>query len=219
MELKVGSLQVQRFRALRDVQIDGLGRVNLLTGRNNTGKSSLLEALRILAWEASPSVMHDILRFREEDVGSAELSRSVNAGCHGLSSCPGKPPMRWLVLLLLLATGCGPSTAVAIKGQVTFDGLPVDQGSITFVPTSEGKKLAAAIVGGQYEIPLDREAKPGTYRVEVSWSKKTGRTLPSADPGFTHEETREAIPAQYNTASTLTREIIAGENVVDFKLP
>jgi AAA15 family ATPase/GTPase len=71
MDLKIGTLDIQRFRALRQLKIEGLGRVNLLTGRNNTGKSSVLEALRILASDASPSVLHQILRFREADIGAA----------------------------------------------------------------------------------------------------------------------------------------------------
>jgi hypothetical protein len=72
MKPKIGTLTIERFRALRQLSIQGLGRVNLITGRNNTGKSSVLEALRILASDASPSVIYNILRFREEDVGEVE---------------------------------------------------------------------------------------------------------------------------------------------------
>lgn len=46
MPPRFGGLELQRFRAFRDMRIDGLGRVNLITGRNNTGKSSVL-ALRM----------------------------------------------------------------------------------------------------------------------------------------------------------------------------
>ncbi len=67
MEPKISSLAIQRFRSLKDLKIEGMGRVNLITGKNNTGKSSVLEAIRILASEASPYVISDILRFREED--------------------------------------------------------------------------------------------------------------------------------------------------------
>ena len=50
------------------------GRVNLITGRNNTGKSSVLEAIRMLASDASPSVIYDILHLREEDPKEVEDS-------------------------------------------------------------------------------------------------------------------------------------------------
>lgn len=66
MGLKIQSLSIKGFRTFRELKIDGLGRVNLITGRNNTGKSSVLEALRILASDASPYVINDILRLREE---------------------------------------------------------------------------------------------------------------------------------------------------------
>jgi hypothetical protein len=69
---RIATLSVERFRALRHLTIDGLGRVNLITGRNNTGKSSVLEALRILASDASPAVINAILRYREEDIGEPE---------------------------------------------------------------------------------------------------------------------------------------------------
>ncbi|OGV58282.1 MAG: hypothetical protein A2X45_12895 [Lentisphaerae bacterium GWF2_50_93] len=72
MKPKIATLTIERFRALRQLRINGLGQVNLITGRNNTGKSSVLEALRILASDASPSVINNILRYREEDIGEAE---------------------------------------------------------------------------------------------------------------------------------------------------
>ncbi len=81
MKQKISKLNIERFRALKQVKIDGLGRVNLITGRNNTGKSSVLEALRILASDASPSVIYDILRFREEDIGDTDdTARSSDDG-------------------------------------------------------------------------------------------------------------------------------------------
>jgi len=72
MKPTFGALSIERFRAFRHLKIEGLGRVNLITGRNNTGKSSVLEALRILASDASPSVIYDILHFREEDPRETE---------------------------------------------------------------------------------------------------------------------------------------------------
>ncbi len=72
MELRIGTIVIERFRAFRELRIEGLGRVNLITGRNNTGKSSVLEALRILASDASPVIISNILRYREEDISEPE---------------------------------------------------------------------------------------------------------------------------------------------------
>jgi hypothetical protein len=79
MNPKIATLSIERFRALRSLKIEGLGRVNLITGRNNTGKSSILEALRLLASNASPAVISSILRYREEDMGEIDdLGRPVD---------------------------------------------------------------------------------------------------------------------------------------------
>lgn len=42
------SLRIQNFRQFRDLQIDPLRRINLIAGRNNSGKTALLEALYLL---------------------------------------------------------------------------------------------------------------------------------------------------------------------------
>ena len=116
--------------------------------------------------------------------------------------------------------GCGGSdNRMSVKGKVSLDGEVVDRGSIVFLPTAGvGTKAAAAIEAGEYVVPAEEGLRPGTYRVEVSWSKPTGRKVASADPGMMMDETREAIPAKFNTASTLTAEIAAGENTQNFPL-
>ena len=88
MEPKIGSLTIEGFRAFRQLKVEGLGRVNLVTGRNNTGKSSVLEALRILASDASPTVIAGILRFREEDLGDTQEATQAleEEGSFSLSS-------------------------------------------------------------------------------------------------------------------------------------
>lgn len=64
--LRINSLNIEGFRAFRSLKIPALGQINLITGGNDTGKSSILECLRILASDASPSVLHNILTCREE---------------------------------------------------------------------------------------------------------------------------------------------------------
>lgn len=42
------SISIKNFRLFQDLKIDSLNRVNLITGKNNSGKTSLLEALCLL---------------------------------------------------------------------------------------------------------------------------------------------------------------------------
>ena len=66
MASRIESLKLERFRAFRALSVDGLGRVNLIIGKNNTGKSSLLEGLRTVATDAAIETLRDMLRYREE---------------------------------------------------------------------------------------------------------------------------------------------------------
>ena len=45
----LNSLKIKRFRALEDFSVAKLGRVNLIVGKNNSGKSTVLEAVQIYA--------------------------------------------------------------------------------------------------------------------------------------------------------------------------
>lgn len=45
----LNSLVIKNFRMLEDFKVEKLGRVNLIVGKNNSGKSTVLEALRIYA--------------------------------------------------------------------------------------------------------------------------------------------------------------------------
>lgn len=70
MSTVISKLRVARFRSLQDVAVGPFARVNLITGKNNAGKSSLLEAIRILVTEGAPSTFYNILNYREEAGGS-----------------------------------------------------------------------------------------------------------------------------------------------------
>lgn len=60
------SLEIQNFRALRHLKIERLARVNLIVGKNNVGKTSLLEALWLYAQRGSWSAIWDLLEQRDE---------------------------------------------------------------------------------------------------------------------------------------------------------
>ena len=65
-------LSIRGFRGIVDIHIPQLGRATLLTGENNTGKSSILEALRLHTQNAEPRVVYSILESREEYTRGAD---------------------------------------------------------------------------------------------------------------------------------------------------
>ncbi len=131
-----------------------------------------------------------------------------------------------LGLLACLCCGCGkpagPYQRAAVEGTVTLGGQEIEQGSITFYPTGDTRGMVAGgpIQGGRYSISAGQGPVVGLNLVKINASRKTGRKVQDAfgDPGKLMDETEEAVPEQYNTKSTLVREVKFGKNVFDFQL-
>jgi AAA domain, putative AbiEii toxin, Type IV TA system/AAA domain len=60
-------LIIDGFRCFREMEIPALSRLNLITGRNNSGKTALLEALWLLARNGDPVVTQGLNMFRGVD--------------------------------------------------------------------------------------------------------------------------------------------------------
>lgn len=73
----ISSLLIEGFRGLPCLKLTGLGRVNLITGRNNTGKSTVLEALRILASKGQFKIFLQLLQDREQDIGENDDNSTI----------------------------------------------------------------------------------------------------------------------------------------------
>jgi hypothetical protein len=105
-----------------------------------------------------------------------------------------------------------------LEGEVTFDGQPVDVGSIAFIPTGKGRHSGGVITDGKYAVPEENGANAGTYRVEIRWLKRTGRQLRDPESGEMYDERREALPEKFHTNSELTVEVPLPKNRHDFHL-
>ena len=60
------SLNIKNSRALADFEVPRLGRINLIVGRNNGGKSAVLEAIRVYAGHANKALLEGIARSHDE---------------------------------------------------------------------------------------------------------------------------------------------------------
>src|SRR5262249_22394703 len=61
----LNSLLINNFRLFKHLKVDSLSQVNLFVGKNNTGKSCLLEAIQLYASNANVGVMLDIVSARD----------------------------------------------------------------------------------------------------------------------------------------------------------
>lgn len=123
------------------------------------------------------------------------------------------------VLVLGAILGCDGSSA-SLSGKVNFEGKPVDNGSIRLDSIGDTKGLPAAspIQAGQYAILASAGLVPGEYRVTISASRDTGKKRLDRESGQQVPVIQQIIPEKYNSASTLTVKLKAGENTEDFEL-
>lgn len=133
---------------------------------------------------------------------------------------------RFAVVLGLLSTlGCGSGErlGVAVSGKVTFNGEPLKDGAIAFIPQpgTEGPTAGASVVDGRYSIPRAGGPFPGKYRVEINAFREVrkankqelGGAMFGRDPsefGLKPEANairENVIPARYNQESQLSAEV------------
>lgn len=114
----------------------------------------------------------------------------------------------------LLLAGCGKS-APAVNGTVTWDGAPVEEGTISFAPSDgKGASSGAAISAGKYRVAGQAGLTPGKKTVSIQAVRKTGKKIPAGPPapaGTTVDET-------VRLAGTDSCEIVPGDNQRDFQL-
>ncbi len=119
----------------------------------------------------------------------------------------------WLSVLALLAFGCGPSgpKTCDVRGSVTFDGKPIKDGSIVFVPTDP--KLGAE-GGGIKEGRYQARAKEGRNKVQI--------TALDIGPNTVYVEgnpiASNFIPERYNERTELEVEVESDNTEFDFDL-
>ena len=62
----LSSFEIKQFRGFSQLRIEKLANVNLIIGRNNVGKTMLLEALRLYAVGGDPMAIVEMLEDRED---------------------------------------------------------------------------------------------------------------------------------------------------------
>lgn len=128
-----------------------------------------------------------------------------------------------LLFLGALGAGCGKRdfNRGSITGEVKLDGKLLKQGSILFTPFdgSKGTVTGGMIENGRYRLSQADGPTVGWNKVAIRARRKTGKKVPNVfAPDQMIDESVDAIPPRFNSASTLKVEIKPGDNTADFEI-
>lgn len=129
-----------------------------------------------------------------------------------------------LAIFGLGLNGCGGTASGPdrhpVSGTVQHNGSPLETGTIFFIPKQGGGGGSSfPIETGKFQSTTENGLAVGTYRVEITSSQKTGKSIPGAGPNGMVEEVIQVIPAKYNAATTLDATVGEGDaNQFEFTL-
>jgi len=127
-ELLLDSLEIKGYRCFEHLTIEKLGRVNLIVGKNNVGKTALLESLWIYTNHDDSDILHKIAFSRDEITNEKNMSheslKEYNSAIRhlftGRPSVPNSSLKREDFPYFIL-TQNGPGAASAINKILTSD--------------------------------------------------------------------------------------------------
>lgn len=120
-----------------------------------------------------------------------------------------------LVALLMLGCENGPPMG-DIAGTVTFNGVPLADGSVTFNPSAGDAPTSGALI---HDGKFTARVSLGKHSVTISVPQSVGsRKLYDTPDSPTIEQYAEMIPSKYNTSTELTIDVQRGRQAVTFAL-
>jgi hypothetical protein len=143
-------------------------------------------------------------------------------------------PQRLFVYCLMMSVGgCGgdPKGLAPVSGTVTYNGKPLANASLAFLPDEQGARGASGTTdaNGSYRLTTFESfdgAKVGKHRVAIQCVEKVSfdelERIPTPEEQRTGKPPPKSLsPARYRDVNTsgLTADVVAGKkNVFDFAL-
>jgi hypothetical protein len=128
------------------------------------------------------------------------------------------------VVVVTITSGCGQSgpERVEVSGTVAYQGQPVKEGMIRFIPTkgTEGPAWGARIVDGKYSARGKGGVPVGTHKVEIIAHRDKPKPARSTSPppsGFELDAPvprEQYLPEKYNTKTELEITIPPGSGKI-----
>lgn len=193
-------IKIKGYRGLQEFELSPLGRVNLLVGANNCGKSSILEAIQILASAGEPASLLKSASRRGEWVHESARGRAGFPAQHDLSH---------------LFHGHAPEPPQAI--EIASSGVP----ALELVTIQVGEQSAEAR-GTQQEVFADEDGTGSSdfWSLLIDWTNHSSNpiALPISDKGvvsfdsmrrYSRSQAEDAVPVEYvSTAGLSVGEVV-----------
>jgi len=174
----ITKITLENFRGFRTLELDGLQRVNLIVGANNSGKTSLLEALVLLCGKARINGLHSLLRAAQ---GNAEhryyrwLLRDGTKTGEGHVGCVAGGTDR-----VVLLTG-GPQT-VDVRRAKNKEFEPIHGGQRIFIWTPRNQPgMECRVVPIEHADPVKMVALVGRAQRRAGGEEVLQRLLAAVD--------------------------------------
>lgn len=193
----IRSIQIQGYRGFSEFEMKNLARVNLLVGTNNSGKTSALEALYLLASQGDPYSLWRVLWRRSERI----TERANSASYPELDLCHlfNGHDLHMGSKISLTAENQTPGRHVTF----TISDVPVEQRPKT--PSRAGAVIPS-------RLGLQIKGTPGPAVTVIPLSRSGGISSESIEPPrrLQKRDSEEEIPSQFITAESFSGNDLLG---------
>ena len=194
-------LTLKNYRGFRDFTLSDLGSVNLLVGKNNSGKTAILEAIHFFASGGNPDVLSSAINRRTEHLpssGDEPFLLDVSHVFYGHKISPG----------ISFAVESNSESRSIVVRAVPLDGVEVEQGLFEF-PVDESSTM--------------RYRPVFALKVDTSWDmQSTHQAFLLSEDGallvdprrrsryWRADDTREGPPIVFITPNSMTPSSLGG---------
>ena len=162
----LSKLHIGNFRSFKPLEIDRLGKINIVSGQNNSGKTSLLEAIFLLSGAANPNLLLNANVIRGVTI--------ISGSEHVVKSALWKPIFHDLDMSEAIeVTGhhfsCGEITVrLTLKRPNLFE-LPLDNGNVTVGDNPQNKEtfILSYVLNGQPKANFNITLAGNTMQVQT----------------------------------------------------
>lgn len=160
-DLVLDSLEIRNYRLFDHLTIPRLGRVNLMAGNNNVGKSCLLEALWLYARQGDPAVVWRLLQNRHEIGLPSAIGETVAERTVGIKYLfHGRPPIDAPIEPIVVGSIDDPSNRLTMGVSWYVTGKVDGERMLHTVSPAQANKRSNATLRWWAQLG---EAEPSSY--------------------------------------------------------